>query len=148
MGHRLSTVAAGVVAAGALAALAGACTHPGHGHGPTTTTSTTRGTIPVDGWAITGVTQHQICGGAYNPDQPGCRPPTPASDAVTVSRGGAVVARTTSAADGTFRIPVGPGTYTVQSSTNLPSSCEARTVVISGPPVPHEVTLVCSILVP
>jgi hypothetical protein len=146
MGHRLFASAFAVAAA---AGLAGACTHPHHGPPPhRTTTTTTPATIPIDGWAIAGTTQHQICGGAHIEGQPACRPPQPASDKVTVSQDGATVAEITSAADGTFRIPVGPGTYSVQSSTNQPSHCDPVTVVISGPPVPKLVTLTCSILVP
>jgi hypothetical protein len=142
--HLIAVAAAAAVAAG----VAGACTHPHPGDGHHHPTTTVPRTIPIDGWAIAGVTQNQYCGGAHIEGQPACRPPQPASDVVTVSQDGTTVARATSAADGTFRIPVGPGTYTVQASTNLPSSCAAQEVVISGPPVPHQVTLTCSILVP
>jgi hypothetical protein len=146
MGHRLMAPAVIVAVA---AGLAGACTHPGGGHPPgSTTTTTVPVTIPIDGWAIAGVTQNRTCGGVYIPDQPACRPPLPASDLVTVSQDGAAVAHATSAADGTFRIPVGPGTYSVQASTAAPSDCPAETVVISGPPVPKQVTLTCTIQVP
>jgi hypothetical protein len=148
MGHRLLPVAAATVVS---VALAGACTGPGHGHphrSTTTTTTTTTVTIPVDGWAIAGVTRNQYCGGAMLPDQPACRTPQPASDQVTVSQGTTTVARVTSAADGSFRIPVAPGSYTVQASTSAPSRCTPETVVVAGPPVPTTVDLLCSILVP
>src|SRR4051812_36290591 len=54
----LSAVAVLVVAGGA-----GACT--GHGGPPPhrSTTTTAPGPIPVDGWAITGITENQFCAG-------------------------------------------------------------------------------------
>jgi hypothetical protein len=145
MSHRLMVSAVGVVAA---IAFAGACTHPHDGHhGHPTTSTTAPVTIPIDGWAIQGVTQRQVCGGAYMPGRPPCQDPTPFSADVNVTQDGTAIAHITSSADGTFRIPVGPGTYTVQASS--PSLvCAAQTVVISGPPVPHMVTLACQLLAP
>jgi hypothetical protein len=146
MAHRRTVAAATAILT---VALAGACTghHPGRPPRSTTTT-TVPVTIPVDGWAITGVTRNQYCGGAIMPGQPTCRPLQPASDQVTVNQGDTTVAQVTSAADGSFRIPVAPGTYTVRASTSAPSQCPAQTVVVSGPPVPTAVELTCQILVP
>jgi hypothetical protein len=146
MGHRQIVAAAAAVLT---VVLGGACTghHPGHPPGSTTTT-TVPVTIPIDGWAIAGVTRNQYCGGAIMPGQPTCRTPQPTSDQVTVSQGDTTIAQVASGADGTFRIPVAPGTYTVRASTNAPSQCASRTVVVSGPPVPTTVDLVCQILVP
>jgi hypothetical protein len=146
MGHRpIVAVATAVLTV----VLGGACTGHGPGRPPrSTTTTTVPVTIPIDGWAIAGVTRNQYCGGAIMPGQPTCRPGQPASDQVIVSQGDTTIAQVTSGADGTFRVPVAPGTYTVRASTSAPSQCAAQTVVVSGPPVPTTVDLVCQILVP
>ena len=142
----LSAVAVLVVAGGA-----GACT--GHGGPPPhrSTTTTVPGPIPVDGWAIAGVTENQFCGGPTR--EGGCQAAfLPASDTVTVTRDGATVAQAVSGADGRFRIAVAPGTYTVQASTHVmgaSSSCAPRQVTVSGPPVPTDIgSLHCTIQAP
>jgi hypothetical protein len=117
---------------------------------PTTTTgppTTTVSTISVDGFAIAGVTENQVCTGP--PQVEGCQSAfEPASDRVVISRDGQVVASTVSDAQGNFRVPVGPGTYEAQAALRLPgldADCPAQTVVVSGPPVPHLVTLRCTV---
>jgi hypothetical protein len=58
---------------------------------------------------------------------------------------------TTSGPDGTFRIPVPPGTYSVHAvlGTGRPDShCPAKTVVVSGPPAAVDVELTCTFFAP
>lgn len=141
-------------AASAVAVLAVGCTHPPSGHPhPTSTTTPTGSTIPVDGWAIAGVTRYGICGGAPGLYPDGCPvSPHPQSETVVVTGDAGEVARVASGDDGRFRVPVAPGTYTVRavplSGATPVVSCESRQVVVAGPPVPVEVTLTCIMNVP
>jgi hypothetical protein len=144
-----------VAALAAAAALASACTHPppGHPHPTTTTTTPTGSTIPVDGWAIAGVTRYGVCGGAPGLYPDGCPvSPHPASETVVVTGAAGEVTRVVSGDDGRFRIPVAPGTYTVRAvpltGPVAATSCDSRQVVVGGPPVPVEVTLTCTLNVP
>jgi hypothetical protein len=144
MSHRLVV---SVVVALAVAGPLLSCSHGdrgGHLHPPGTTTTTRSGPIPVDGWAVAGTTQIQSCDGARHQNDPACSPPVPASLPVTVSRGDVVVGQATSGTDGRFRIPVPPGSYTVQAiSDGVFTHCFPVSVEVAGPPVPTEVTLTC-----
>jgi hypothetical protein len=123
----------------AVVALGSACTHPpsGPGHPHPTTTRPTGSTIPVDGWAIAGVTQYAMCGGAPGLYPSGCPVPAhPASETVVVVGDAGEVARILSGADGRFRIAVAPGTYTVRaepiSGPVAATVCDSRTVVVGA----------------
>jgi hypothetical protein len=124
-----------------------ACSHGdrgGHLHPPGTTTTTRSGPIPVDGWAVAGITQIVSCDGARRQNDPACSPARPESLPVTVSRGDVVVGQATSGPDGRFRIAVPPGSYIVQAiGDGVFTHCVSVSVEVAGPPVPTEVTLTC-----
>lgn len=116
---------------------------------PRTTVTPPPSTIPVDGFAIAGITENRLCTGP----PPLCQNPfAPASDDVTIRQDGQVVAKATSDAQGRFRIPVGPGTYEAQAAPHLgvglAAICPAQTVTVSGPPVPTVITLQCTVVGP
>jgi hypothetical protein len=110
-------------------------------------------TVPgPDAGLVIGVTMNAVCGGAPPPaGGGGCPVPLhPASDTVTFTRSGAVVARVVSGEDGMFQITLPPGAYLVQAS--IPSEpiarCEPKTVISPTGPVAEHVTLECVVDVP